>query len=118
MVTNNVRDLELGRGVYCFLLSPQGHIQADLYCYQRGEYLLLDSDAAQAKPLHELLQKYVVMDDVELAELGSKLSTLAVAGPRAADVLKASGILAREFGPLEVQDVVFRLGTAASQQEI
>ena len=44
MVTNNIRDLEPGRGVYAFLLNPQGHILGDLYAYNRGESLLVDTD--------------------------------------------------------------------------
>ena len=36
MVTNNVRDLAPGHGVYAFLLNPQGHILGDLYAYQPG----------------------------------------------------------------------------------
>ncbi len=31
MVTNNVRDLASGHGVYAFMLNAQGRIQADLY---------------------------------------------------------------------------------------
>jgi len=37
MVTNNVKDLVAGHGVYAFLLNPQGHILGDLYAYQRSE---------------------------------------------------------------------------------
>src|SRR3954447_16071005 len=36
MLTNNVRDLSPGHGVYAFLLNPQGHILGDLYAFQRG----------------------------------------------------------------------------------
>jgi glycine cleavage system aminomethyltransferase T len=36
MVTNNIRDLAAGRGVYAFLLNPQGRILGDLYAYNRG----------------------------------------------------------------------------------
>src|SRR5216683_4893075 len=43
MVTNNVRDLAVGHGVYAFLLNAQGRIQADLYCYNRGPSLMIDS---------------------------------------------------------------------------
>lgn len=35
MVTNNIRDLQPGYGVYAFLLNPQGHILGDLYAYNR-----------------------------------------------------------------------------------
>ena len=33
MVTNNIRDLAQGQGVYAFLLNPQGHILGDLHAY-------------------------------------------------------------------------------------
>src|ERR1700730_18654488 len=31
MVTNNIRDLAVGQGLYAFLLNPQGRILGDLY---------------------------------------------------------------------------------------
>jgi glycine cleavage system aminomethyltransferase T len=30
MVTNNIRDLAVGHGVYAFLLNPQGHTLGDM----------------------------------------------------------------------------------------
>ena len=44
MVTNNIRDLALGHGVYSFMLTPQGHNQGDLIAYNRGDYLLVTTD--------------------------------------------------------------------------
>ena len=49
MVTNNIRDLAAGHGVYAFLLNPQGHILGDLYAYNRGESITVDTDAGQAE---------------------------------------------------------------------
>jgi len=114
MISNNVRDLPLGRGVYGFALDPQGHIKGDLYAYQRGEYLLLDTDAAQAETLRAWFDKYIIMDDVELTDLSDKLTAIGVAGPRAADLLRDGRILDRDLEPLELQDVVYR----ASEREI
>src|SRR5437588_10724805 len=42
MVTNNIRELASDRGVYSFLLNPQGHILGDMYAYNRGESLMVD----------------------------------------------------------------------------
>ena len=47
MVTNNIRDLADGHGVYAFLLNPQGHILGDLYAYNRGESIMVDTDRSQ-----------------------------------------------------------------------
>src|SRR5208282_4544759 len=64
MVTNNIRDLGPGRGVYAFLLNPQGHILGDLYAYNRGEALVLDIDQAQLTKLLAIFDHYIIMDDV------------------------------------------------------
>src|ERR1700694_5905959 len=47
MVTNKIRGLEVNRGVYAFLLNPQGRILGDLSAYNRGESMLLDTDRSQ-----------------------------------------------------------------------
>ena len=58
MVTNNIKDLPLNHGVYCFLLNAQGRIQGDLYAYNRGEHFILDTDAAQKSKLLEIFDKF------------------------------------------------------------
>src|SRR3954454_19119666 len=65
MVTNNIRDLTAGRGSYNFLLNAQGHILADMYIYNRGEYLLVDTDLSQKTAVLQLFDKYIIMDEVE-----------------------------------------------------
>src|ERR1700685_3743686 len=72
MVTNNVRDLTVGSGLYTFLLNPQGHILADLYIYNRGESLLVDTDQSQIEKVLAIFDKYIIMDDVEVAKGGDK----------------------------------------------
>src|SRR5271168_5006515 len=44
MVTNNVRDLAPNHGVYGFLLNAQGRIQGDLYAYNLGDSLMVDTE--------------------------------------------------------------------------
>ena len=68
MVTNNIRDLKPGRGVYAFLLNPQGHILGDLNAYNRGESLLVDTDQSQVEKILAVFDKYIIMDDVEVDE--------------------------------------------------
>src|SRR5947209_3178355 len=47
MVTNNIRDLKAGRGVYAFLLNPQGRILGDLYAYNRGDSIMVEVERGQ-----------------------------------------------------------------------
>jgi folate-binding protein YgfZ len=92
MVTNNVRDLAVGHGVYNFLLTAQGRIVADLVSYNRGDYLLVTSDRAQMPAITEMFDRYIIMDDVELADVSDKLSAVGLAGPKAVEVLQKAGI--------------------------
>jgi folate-binding protein YgfZ len=100
MVTNNVRDLAEGHGVYAFLLNPQGHIQGDLYAYHRGESILVDVEQAQAPQILALFDRYIIMDDVEVTTL-SDLTAIGVSGPRSSVVLRAAGIEVPDLQPLQ-----------------
>src|SRR6266849_6185103 len=105
MVTNNVRDLALNTGAYNFLLNPQGRIQADLYVYNRGEHLLVDTDAWQASKLLETFDKYIIMDDVEVSDTRGKLTSIGVSGKKSLTLLQSLGLKV-ELQALQVLDTV------------
>jgi folate-binding protein YgfZ len=98
MITNNVRDLTVGSGVYAFLLNPQGHILGDLYAFHRGDSLLVDTDLSQLEKLLATFDHYIIMDDVEVTNLSQQLASIEVAGSRARAGLHAAGL---EFADLE-----------------
>jgi aminomethyltransferase len=104
MITNNLRDLEANRGVYGFLLNPHGRILGDLYAYNRGESLLVDTDQSQLQAILALFDRYIIMDDVEVASLSGELSAIGIAGPTSREVLKSGGINLPELEPLEFRD--------------
>jgi aminomethyltransferase len=107
MVTGNVRDLAPNRGTYSFLLNPQGHILGDLYIYNRGDHLLLDTDSSQAQRLREVFDKYIIMDDVEVTDISEKLTAIGLRGPNAAAALEKCGVSAGALQPLELRDATF-----------
>jgi folate-binding protein YgfZ len=108
MVTNNVRDLGANHGVYAFLLNPQGHILGDLYGYNRGDDLLVDTDSAQLEKILATFEHYIIMDDVEITNISKQLTTVGVAGPNAALVLRSAGIAIPELHPLQVANLAWR----------
>jgi folate-binding protein YgfZ len=108
MVTNNIRDLAQGRGVYAFLLNPQGHILGDLYAYNRGDSIMIDSDQSQSEKLQATFDHYIIMDDVEVANVSDKLSAIGIAGPKAAEVLHAAGFEISKLEPLQFADVTWK----------
>ncbi len=108
MVTNNIRDLAPGHGVYAFLLNPQGHILGDLYAYNRGESLLVDTDHAQLDKILAVFDKYIIMDDVEVSNLTGQLSGFGIAGPKSSEVLRAVGFNIPELKPLQFAETTWQ----------
>lgn len=104
MVTNNVRDLALNHGNYSFVLNPQGRIQGDLTAYNRGEYILVTSEMSQLPRLKEIFDRYIIMDDVEVADVSEKLMAIGVAGPQSRKALGDAGFVFPELGHGEVLD--------------
>ena len=105
MVTNNVRDLQAGRGLYAFLLNPQGHILGDLYAYNRGESLLVDTDQSQIEKVLAVFDKYIIMDDVEVANVSDQLTAIGIAGPKAQESLQRAGFEVPPLEPLQFADL-------------
>jgi len=108
VVTNNIRDLPANHGNYNFVLNAQGRIQGDLYIYNRGEYLLGDTEMWQTDPLMKLFEHFIIMDDVELTDASEKITSIGVQGPRAAEILKAIRIEPSCAEPLVVCDMEWR----------
>jgi len=102
MVTNNIRDLAPNHGVYAFLLNAQGHIQADLYAYNLGDSLIIDVDAEVRERVLAHLDKFIIMDDVEVADASATITAVGVAGPLVKDIMNAAGIHVPDIAPLEL----------------
>jgi len=108
MVTNNVRDLAPGHGVYAFLLSPQGHILGDLTAFERGDHLLLNTEQLQLAKLLPTFDHYIIMDDVEVRDVSDQFATVGVTGPHSEALLKAAGIEVPALEPLEIADLIWQ----------
>jgi folate-binding protein YgfZ len=102
MVTNTIRDLATGRGVYAFLLNPQGRILADMYAYNLGERLVVETDRSQVEKVVATFDHYIIMDDVEVADVSDQPTTLGLAGPRSRAILNSVGIEVPELQPLQL----------------
>jgi folate-binding protein YgfZ len=92
MVTNMIQDLKPGEGTYNFLLSVQGRIQGDATIFAEPDALLMETASSQVPTLMALLDRFIIMDDVELADITSERSGLLVAGPQAPSLLAKIGL--------------------------
>lgn len=102
MVTNNIRDLAAGRGVYAFLLNPQGRILGDMLVYNLGEALMVETDRSQVEKIVATFDHYIIMDDVEVTNVSEQQTALGLAGPKSRAILNAAGIDVPELQPLQV----------------
>jgi folate-binding protein YgfZ len=99
MVTNTVKELAENAGAWNFVLNAQGRIQGDLHVWREGDDLSLEIAADQYDRLLTHLDRFIIMDDVELrptsAVVAGQLSgetALGLAGPLAADLLARLGL--------------------------
>jgi len=90
MLTNDVAAAAArgtGAGCYALLLTREGRVVADLHVLVRDDSLWLETEAAAVETVIARLAKYVIADDVVLADRSSAFDRLAVEGPGADRVL-------------------------------
>jgi folate-binding protein YgfZ len=95
MVTNTVQGLAENEGNYSFLLNTQGRIQGDCYVYRRADDLILDTSRDQVPALLRQLDHYIIMDEVELADVSKEWTSLGLAGPKAPQLIASLGFSRR-----------------------
>jgi folate-binding protein YgfZ len=104
MATNNIQDLESGQGNYNFFLTAQGRIQGDATIFAGPEALLLETSATHLPTLIAHLDRFIIMDDVELATLENRAGLLLV-GKNAPALLAATDVTTEPLDPIELAHV-------------
>src|SRR5467141_2676411 len=105
VLTNDIKGLSAGQGNVSLLLNPQGHILAEIETYAFAEKLFCVSYAMIRERLVEVLDKFIIMDDVTLTDETERFGTLALEGPKAAAVVREiSGIDIGTLGELSSTD--------------
>ena len=87
VLTSNVRDLTPGQGTVGLLLTPQGHILADVETLALDGGILAASHAMVRERTLSTFDKFIVMDDVTLADVTPSTGTLDLVGPHAAALI-------------------------------
>jgi len=87
VLTSNVRDLKAGQGTVGLLLTPQGHILAEVETLALADRILAFSHAMVRDRTFSTLDKFIIMDDVNLEDLTPSRGTLDLLGPRATELI-------------------------------
>jgi folate-binding protein YgfZ len=91
MATQDVSRLRPGEAAYTAFLTVKGHLVAEGHLLAEEGGLLLAVDPAACAEARAHLERYVVMDDVQVDELSDALRVLPVLGPGAAARLAGRG---------------------------
>ena len=91
ILTSNVRDLKPGQGTVGLLLTPQGHILAEVTTLAREDTILAISHAMVLQRTFSTFDKFIIMDDVTLEDVTPSMGTLALIGPHAEALLADLG---------------------------
>ena len=105
MVTNSIQDLQPGAGCFNFVLSAQGRIQGTATAFSQPDSILLETDSAQVATLTATLDRFIIMDDVELTDITADWSGLALIGPAAAARLQQIDLSSPEISALAMQSL-------------
>ena len=122
ILTNNIKDLQPGRGVASLFLNPQGRILAEIETLAEAESLLCVVNASMQEVVVPALEKYIIMDDVTLAVETERFATIGVTGPQAFEAVKTvSGLDIRgwqdlSFGEARVGGVLCRVVKRATAE--
>jgi len=86
LVSNDVKKLTPGQGIYATLLNAQGHIVVDLRLYCDDGSFLVDVEADLRDKAMQSFRRYIIADQVEIEPLD--LYALAFQGPRSRVLLE------------------------------
>jgi aminomethyltransferase len=104
MLTNDVTRLRHDgpeRDCPALLLTPIGRIVADVHVLARPDGFWLDVARAALPAVLQRLSKYVIADDVRLADLGTGLARLGLEGPATPRIAAAAGTALADTGAVQ-----------------
>ena len=91
-VTNEILRLKPGQGTYAALVTAKGKLETDLFIYKLAEELLLDFEPGLTRKVIDRLSKYIIAEDVQIADVAPHYGLLSVQGPRSSELLSAASI--------------------------
>ena len=87
MLSNDVKSLREGQGLYAAMLTQSGKVVADARVYAEADRIALDAFVWSLDDLLAALEHHLVADDVELTRPADDVPLLGVEGPFARAVL-------------------------------
>ncbi len=95
-VTNDITDLAENTGCYAALVNAKGKMESDLFAYRLTDEILFDFEPGLAAAVQARLEKFIITEEVEVADAAPHFGLLSVQGPTAAAIMAALQLPAPE----------------------
>lgn len=87
LLTNDIKALQPGAGVYAALLTPQGKLISDLNVYALEDRLILDLPGSVRAKALATLNRYLISEKAEIRDVSDHHATLSLQGPKSREWL-------------------------------
>ncbi len=88
LLTNDISQLKENKGQRSALLNSKARVLADLHLYAQPDGLLIDTGESPASHVKEILDRFIITEDVQIQDSSQDLVQLTVQGPRSSQVVK------------------------------
>ncbi len=102
LLTNDISQLKENAGQRSALLNSKARVLADLHLYAQTDSLLVDTGESSASHVKEILDRFVITEDVQIQDSSHDLVQVTIQGPRSSRAIKeVLGAQAEELKQLE-----------------
>ena len=84
LLTNEILKMKEGTGIRSALLNTKARVLADLYLYAREDDLLVDTGDVPGANVRDILERFIITEDVQVKDVTSEFVHLTLQGPQAA----------------------------------
>ncbi len=88
LLTNDISQLKENEGQRSALLNSKARVLADLHLYAQPDSLLVDTGESPASHVKEILDMFIITEDVQIQDSSRDLVQLTVQGPRSSQAIK------------------------------
>lgn len=112
--TNEIKGLQAGSGCEAFLCNVKGRILGHVFVFADEESLTIESVSGQGEALTSHLNKYCLVEDVQLVDRTETLAEFLVSGPKAAQLLTDAGLDVAELAAWQHAKLKVQTGEVGS----
>jgi folate-binding protein YgfZ len=88
LLTNDASQLKDETGQHSALLNTKARVLADLYLYNQPNRVIVDTGNSPASKVKEILERYVITEDVQIRDIGADLVLITLQGANATKAIK------------------------------